>query len=245
VPALDYAQIADLYDAYCVFDADIPYFVNAAKGDVLELMAGTGRISSALLRAGAALTCVEYVPSMLRVLAAKHPAARAIAADVCALPFASRSFDTVLLPFQGLSELCEGGEALMTEVARTLRPGGRFVCTAHNPAARRATLDGEWRRFGSFPHPDGTVELSVRGSVDGQIATGEQRVVLRDATGAVVRDHLLPLRFSLPPLEVINAMAAGAGLRLESVHGDYDRALYEPQTSRAIVASYLSSPLAV
>ena len=46
MPAYDYSVLADLYDDFCVFAEDIEFFrgaAAAARGPVLELMAGTGR----------------------------------------------------------------------------------------------------------------------------------------------------------------------------------------------------------
>lgn len=43
--SFDYSRVADLYDGFCVFDQDVPFFVGLAReaqGPVLELMAGTG-----------------------------------------------------------------------------------------------------------------------------------------------------------------------------------------------------------
>jgi hypothetical protein len=172
---------------------------------------------------------------MTSVLARKTP--RAVCGDVLALPFAA-VFEQILLPFQGLSELAEPGDRrrLFEEVARHLR--GRFLCTAHNPRVRARTLDGEWRSVGTFPHGGGTIEVAVRGEVDDAIATGEQRLMVRNADGAIERDHRLPLRFSLPPLAEILDFARDAGLRAVSVLGGYDRSPYDEASSAAIIVEF-------
>jgi hypothetical protein len=52
--ALDYAQIAHLYDAYVKTKFDVPFFLQetARCTHVLELMCGTGRVPIPLLKAG-------------------------------------------------------------------------------------------------------------------------------------------------------------------------------------------------
>jgi hypothetical protein len=43
-----YERIADLYDAFVTTDVDIPFFLEEARkagGPILELMAGTGRLT--------------------------------------------------------------------------------------------------------------------------------------------------------------------------------------------------------
>lgn len=244
MPAFDYSAIHDLYDSYCTFDGDLPFWTSVADrtGTVLELMAGTGRVSLPLLTSGVRLTCIDSDPGMLAVLAQKlSRTCPVICGDALRLPF-RRAFDQILLPFQGLSELVEREQrqALFTAVAQTLARRGTFICTAHNPSVRSASLNGEWQVLGPFPHRDGSVEVRVRGTVSGQfsVVTGEQQVTVRDHDGSTLRDHVLPLRFSLPPLDEILELAANAGLRVTSVFGNYDRSPYDPSTSRAIIACF-------
>ena len=238
MPAFDYSQIYDVYDSYVRYDGDVPFFVRAsqlARGEVLELMAGTGRISQPLVNAGISLTCLEYDHGMASVLARKVPRARVVCADVLAMPF-RRRFHTILLPFQGLSELATREERarLMHEAAALLEEGKTFFCTAHNPRVRARTLDGSWQNVGTF----GNVEVRIRGTVSGDLVEGEQHIVVRGDGGAIERDHHLPLRFSLPPFEEIKALGEDAGLRLQFVAGDYHGSLYEETTSPVIVAMF-------
>jgi ubiquinone/menaquinone biosynthesis C-methylase UbiE len=82
--ALDYERIAHLYDSYCRFTDDLPFFLQECKktkSSVLELMCGTGRISIPLLEAGVNLTCVDASPAMLAILRQKL-AARGLSASV-------------------------------------------------------------------------------------------------------------------------------------------------------------------
>lgn len=72
--SLDYSKLASLYDDYWVFTGDIAFFrdrARAVSGEILELMAGTGRLSMPLLEDGARLTCVDNSSSMLAVLKQK------------------------------------------------------------------------------------------------------------------------------------------------------------------------------
>ena len=63
-----------LYDRDVTAEYDVPFFrseVEAVKGPVLELMAGTGRLSLPLIEAGATSTCVDSSAGMLEVLSRK------------------------------------------------------------------------------------------------------------------------------------------------------------------------------
>lgn len=68
--AMDYPQVAHLYDTYVKTNIDIPFFINEAQncGRVLELTSGTGRLSIPLIESGVSLTCVDNSPEMLRIL---------------------------------------------------------------------------------------------------------------------------------------------------------------------------------
>ena len=60
---MDYSLIADLYDSYVQTALDTPFFLGETrnvKGEVLELMAGTGRVSIPLLEQGVRLTCGSF-----------------------------------------------------------------------------------------------------------------------------------------------------------------------------------------
>jgi predicted RNA methylase len=62
MPACDYSLVADIYDGYVRTDLDFAFFreeSEKAKGRVLELMCGTGRLTLALLAEGVPMTCVD------------------------------------------------------------------------------------------------------------------------------------------------------------------------------------------
>jgi hypothetical protein len=50
--------------------------------------------------------------------------------------------------------------AALDAVFSPLEPGGRFICTLHNPAVRRRSVDGVLRLVGSVPGADGTLVVS-------------------------------------------------------------------------------------
>lgn len=247
MPAYDYSRVADLYDDFCVFDGDLDFFrraVTPETGPVLELMAGTGRVSLPLLAQGVNLTCVEHSPAMLAVLASKASrlglAVGLVCADARALPLTA-GFAMVILPFQGFTELVdeESQDRTMAEVARVLVPGGRFLCTSHNPPVRSRSIDGRWRELGRFPDRSGqTLVLHLKTSLvapSGPVE-GRQRIELLDRAGRLVERRELDLRFSLPTADTILDMARAHGLCLVELLGDYHGAPYDEQTSPCQIA---------
>ena len=244
--ALDYSRLAAVYDDYCAFAGDVPFFVELARsapGEVLELMAGTGRISLPLVESGARLTCVDSSLAMLAVqrrkLAERGLRARLVCADVRDLPLAA-TFPLVLLPFQGLTELlsAEAQLAALRAVAAVLADSGRFVCTSHNPAVRMRTVDDTWQEVSTVPRADGgtlTVSLRCRYDARSGNVVGQQRLVFRDAAGAAT-ERLLDLRFRLVSLAQLRRLCEQAGLRILDLRGDYTGARFDPISSPAIIA---------
>ena len=94
----------------------------------LDLGAGTGAASRALLAAGA--DCVVAADAAMAMLAhdakARPPA---VAADALALPFAAGAFDAVVAAFS-LNHLADPAAGLR-EAARVTRPGGGLAASAY------------------------------------------------------------------------------------------------------------------
>lgn len=240
---IDYDSVAEIYDLYVTMDYDLPFFLEEAakvEGPILELMAGTGRISVPLLESGARLTCVDGSRGMLDVLSRKLRDrgldAELRCADVCELRLAT-SYELAILPLQSFMEILgeEHQRAALAAVHACLAPGGRFVCTVHNPAVRRTQVDGALRVLGRFPAPEGT--LVVSGS-----ETGGQPVVHRlqyfelyGADGRLRWKRLLPMEFAFVEKEEFEALAGDAGFRVVELFGDYDRSPFEAADSPVMI----------
>jgi hypothetical protein len=104
------AWIAGFYDVYVTTTIDVPFFQEELKktpSPVLELMAGTGRLSLPLAEAGARLTCVDVSGPMLARLRTKLVdqglEADLVEADICRMTLPERSYGLALLPFQSAS----------------------------------------------------------------------------------------------------------------------------------------------
>jgi SAM-dependent methyltransferase len=130
--------------------------------DVLEIGAGAAQCSRWVCRQGARVVATDLSIGMLRegqridASAAPgvvpSPAATRLPMLQCdglALPLADASFDVVFTAY-GVIPFVASSATVMREVARVLRPGGRFVCSTTHPF--RWTLPDD-------PGPDG---LTVR-----------------------------------------------------------------------------------
>lgn len=249
MPAYDYSLVADVYDTFCVFADDLDFFrsrVRGSRGPILELMSGTGRVSLPLVEEGADLVCCEWHLPMLSRLAGKLErrglAATLVCGNACALPF-DGVFEQVLLPFQGFCELVSEEEQrrALARVAAALLPGGRFVCTTHNPAVRSRTIDGAWHRFGEFPDERGgklVLSLRTRFGERPDVVVGRERIERIDAGGRLREERVVDLTFSLVSADRLVHLARRAGLRLVELLGDYAGSPYDAASSPCVVAIF-------
>src|ERR1700690_250709 len=89
--------------------------------EVLDLGAGTGKLTQALLAAGHRVSAVEPLDEMRAILSSQLPAARALAGSAEQLPLADASMDAVAVG-SAFHWFDEG--AALAEISRVLRPAG-------------------------------------------------------------------------------------------------------------------------
>ena len=243
MPSIDYDSVAALYDAYVTADFDVPFFTAEARragGPVLELTSGTGRLSIPLAEAGVELTCVDCSQGMLDVLAKKLAerglTAEVRCADACRLELPPR-FALAILPFQSFMEFVgeERQRAVLAAAFACLRPGGRFICTMHNPAVRRQQVDGALRLVGSFPFEGGSLVVSGVEQGGRPVVTRLQFFESYGPDGRLAWKRLLPMQFAFVERDDFEAMAVGAGFRVAELYGDYERAAFDPDSSPVMV----------
>lgn len=246
MPAMDYDRIAPLYDAYVQTELDIPFFLKEARkaqGPVLELTAGTGRVSLPLLRAGIDLTCVDSSAAMLDVFRGKLQAAglsaELICADICRLSL-GRQFPLVFIPFHAFAEIADPAQQhqALQAIRAHLSPTGRFICTLHNPSVRLKSVTGRKRKLGDFALPGG--RMLTLSSVENYEAAsgcvqGTQFYEIRGYDGIAVAGMTVNLHFRLPSCHEFQSLAEAAGFVPVHLYGDYAYGPFEPESSPFMV----------
>jgi ubiquinone/menaquinone biosynthesis C-methylase UbiE len=151
----------------------------APGASVLDLAAGTGKLTVQLRERGFDVLAVEPVGEMRAQLESALPGVRAVAGTAEAIPLADETLDAV---FVGEAFHWFDGDAASQEIARVLRPGGGLaliwnvpqfaevewahewgrIVAPHVPqgGAVHRYLSGDWRR--AFEPPGRFGELSVR-----------------------------------------------------------------------------------
>ncbi|PKH40346.1 Methyltransferase domain-containing protein [Nocardioides alpinus] len=121
--ALSFGERAEEYDRWRpTYPVEaVAWLAPTPPARVVEIGAGTGRLTSLLLERGCDVDAVEPDPRMRAVLARNNPDARCRASDSTALPVPDGSADAVLVAdaWHWFDPV-----ATMEEVRRVLRPGG-------------------------------------------------------------------------------------------------------------------------
>ena len=104
------------------------------RGRLLDVGCGTGTLARRLSAAGYEVTGADPSEGMLALLRAEEPAIKAVHASGTNLPFQAESFD-VALTVAVLHHVADppAVRAVLGEMVRVVRPGGRIVVWDHNP----------------------------------------------------------------------------------------------------------------
>lgn len=249
--------LARLYDLDLEEDpGDIDLYValaNRMGGPILELAVGTGRVAVPLAEAGHEVTGVDLDPAMLRRATARAKAAgRSVARRIHLIEADARDLrlpgaGTFRLAFIALNSLlvlgdrrdqARGFEALACHLA----PDGVAIVDVWLPDADQLSrYDGrlglEYVRRDPASGRIVTKTAAARHDASGRVDL--TAIYEESAPGGLVRRWVREDRLRLVGPEELVALAEAAGLRVDTLAGDYDLRSYEPGDDRAII---LASP---
>jgi SAM-dependent methyltransferase len=233
----DYAPFYDWENARTLGRRDVPFWRRIAleaDGSVLELGCGTGRISLPLVRAGVSLVGLDRSAPMLdrarRGLTrlTKSPTYKLtnsfdlVRGDIRMLPFAPRTFSTVIAPYGVLQSLLADRDLVsaLDSVARVLGPGGTFGLDLVPDVPN-------WREYSNrvqLRGPAGrgvhlTLIESVRQDRARRLTTFTQRYVERRLGRST--EHRFELTFRTLSVQRMTDRLDRAGFAVDRVLGDY------------------------
>jgi SAM-dependent methyltransferase len=193
---------------------------------VLDLACGAGRHATALARRGATVVGLDLSWPLL--LAARRQApSPLVRADMRILPFGEGAFDTVLNLFTSFGYFEDDAEhrRVLAEVARVLRPRGRFVLDYLNaPRVRSDLVPRDEHAVG------GRVIVQERSlSPDGRFVIKDIHLV---GDGRSFRE-----RVRLFERAELEAMLTESGLAPLETLGDYDGVPHGPGSERLLLVA--------
>jgi SAM-dependent methyltransferase len=240
---MNYDPIAEWYDSFVHTHKDLAFFVNEAKkakGDVLDLMCGTGRVAIPLLKAKVRLTCVDISPRMLWIfrqkLISKGLFAQTYQMDVVDLCLVNR-FNLVILPSDSFAQIIHKIDRLqvLERVYEHLKPGGTFICTLQNPVMTKEWANGKLKQVGKFPLPDegGTLRVLIQPELTplGNGVMGSEIFERFDNRNIMIEKKTIPLQISLITKSEFEEMCAEVGFKKIALLGDYSEEKFDPRTS--------------
>jgi SAM-dependent methyltransferase len=199
---------------------------------LLDLCCGAGRhlaLIAPRVASAAGLDLSRVLLNCARQSLAPGDPAPLMEADMRALPLRSAHFDAVINLFTrfGYFDRDDENAAVLREIARVLRPGGRFVFDHINPPHLRAGLRPRTER-----DLDGGVRVLESRRIDPAARRVHKDVEFRRPGEPPVRWHE-SVRLYEP--DELDAAFAAAGLRVLDRFGDFDRRPLTPDAPRLIL----------
>ncbi|WP_107724566.1 class I SAM-dependent methyltransferase [Desmospora activa] len=194
---------------------------------LLDLCCGTGRHSIPLHRHGFCVTGVDLSPVLLQV-AEEEAEGLDISfhqGDMRDLPFQDNQFDGLVNLFTSFGYFADDreNERVLREIARVVKPGGRFVIDYLNHAVVKEGLVPQSERM-----EEEVVIREKRWTEEGFV---KKEIEVEDNEGK--RRYLE--RVKLYTREQMETMMTAAGLVIEKVKGDFDSSDYAEATSPRMI----------
>lgn len=231
-----YDVVSDIYDQYVSIDYDIPFWIEeCSKVDtVLELTAGTGRISIPLAKNGINVTALDASKALLNILRQKAKTEgleiEIVEGDIRAFRL-DRKYPLIILPFQSLQELVNRVHQLETlsRVKEHLKENGKFIVSIHNPKyidnRNNQTPLGEF----TDKNTGHLIRFYNNRSVNGHLALNEQVYKEYDG-GKLVSERKFPNESYVFEEGELEELLDMVGFRVEHVWGGYK---HEPATDNS------------
>ena len=234
----------DLYDVVtpATLQGDVDWYCREAQrcgGPVLELGAGTGRVTLAVAAAGVAIHALDSDAGMLERLRSKLEASptdvrarvTVVAGDMRTFDLAER-FELIICPFRAFLHNATEADRLacLARVRQHLRPAGRFAFNVFHPsltymAQNSGELAGVWRWGGTHPLPSGGwVVQSEANRYDtvAQVVLSLHRYDVFNASGVLERTSMLRLKLAYLYPSDIRRLMESAGFTDVTIHGGFD-----------------------
>jgi SAM-dependent methyltransferase len=229
----EYAPFYDWENAQTLGKRDVAFWrelTRGAAGTVLELGCGTGRISVPLARAGVDLVGVDRSVPMLsrarrrsKLLSKRGSHGRVVfvRADIRALPFSARRFDTVLAPYGVLQSLIrkEDLAATLASVTAVTRPGGLFAIDLVPDVPKWSEYRNRVQLRGRSGSRRLTLIESVRQDRTRRLTIFEHRYIER--LNRQTTEHCFNLTFRTLSVRQMTRRLESAGFIATKLLGDY------------------------
>ena len=201
---------------------------------VLDLCCGHGRHLEALARRNIRATGVDLSLPLLKEALARG-SGPLLRADMRRLPFAggAEGFSVLVNFFTSFGYFQEENDnlAVIEEIARVLRPRGRFLLDLMNPHNASTPDPSTLREEGSF-------EIAEKRWFSQENQRVEKRIRLLDRTTGRESEYMESVRVYLE--DEISAILAERELKVEQVFGDFEGSAFATESPRLVLCGVRS-----
>lgn len=220
---------------------EVKFFAAHARGTVLELACGTGRVAIPLAQAGFSVTGIDYSEGMLETARQKSSAVEWVQGDIRDFHL-DRPFSTVIFVFNALCHLLtiDDFEACMRCVRQHLAPDGRLIIDVFVPDLRILTRPADSIfLFNEYTDPDGSGSVMVMSSSRYEPDTQINRITTYHRfSNAPEKQGSLNMRMYFP--QELDALLKYNGFVIEHKYGDYEGGAFSAKSEQQVVMCRLA-----
>lgn len=236
-------KFAPLYDYFQKgVKNDVNFYLNyfrGFKGKILEIGAGTGRITIPLLKRDLNVTALDISPGMLELLKEKAEKGNVSVKTVCAdmRKFRLRDkFDAVIITFRAFQHMYsvkDQFDALKT-IKKHLKPNGVLIFDVYTPDLKYIQKGNwQWRKDQNtkLPGIKGVVKIDFRNRYDMAEQMMHQEYRFSYPGG---KKEIIPLRMRFFFRFEIEHLLALSGFELVKLYGDFRKNSYRNNSPEMI-----------
>jgi SAM-dependent methyltransferase len=241
----------DLYDLIGDFPYALDFYVGmarAARGPVLDVACGTGRILLPCLAEGIDIEGLDFYEGMLARLR-KKAAARGLSPTLHRADMSDfrleRRYGFIMIPFNAFihNVTQEAQIGCLTACREHLLPGGLLVFDTFFPAAQlTSTPPGTRVLEGELPHPETGLPMRMYDTRTIDPVAQEQHSVneleILAADGSIERVHRSQVLGRYIYKQEMALLLKIAGFSRWEIHGDFDRRPLTKETDNMIVEAW-------
>lgn len=246
-------EAPELYDMRTAdVNEDIRFCVEMARevgGPVLELGAGTGRITLAVARTGLIVTGLETSRLMLQRAKMKAEQLSSklrvewVEGDITNFSLGGRTFKLILAPFNVLQELGDltDLENCLRRVAEHLEPDGKFIAIVQPPRWESLKFAHHYLKTSHNPRTGEVINFYQSLEVDPiwQKLRGTYEYEIWEQSGKM-RQVIAPFEGGYLTCPEMALLLRAAKLQLEAVYGSFSR---DPLTLKSKQMIFVARPL--
>lgn len=245
---MDYDPLVELYDLqYANYRDDIPFYVRLADdfgSPILELGAGTGRVTAALARAGHQITAVDLSGEMLQKAESylnKEGVSNQVNLQQADMRHfrAEEKYPLVIAPFNTLMHaytIKDQDETLAT-VKHHLEDGGHFAFDLYNPNFNELNI---LRREAEWQNLDGNASdlfIVQENDTDKQLLTSHYYLDSSNTEGVLTRKRYHLKQRYYHRFEIERALQH-AGFSQLTLYGNFSKDRYTVESSHMLAIAY-------